>query len=68
MLRGEQAEYAEEGLPWTHVDFKDNQPCLDLIDSRPQLGGAGPDPHANPNPNPPVLAFLTLTLTLPWVP
>ena len=34
VLRGEQAEYAEEGLPWTHVDFNDNQPCLDLIDSR----------------------------------
>ena len=33
-----QAEYAGEGLAWTHVDFADNQPCLDLIDSRPQQG------------------------------
>ena len=33
-----QAEYAEEGLAWTHIDFADNQPCLDLIDSRGQLG------------------------------
>ena len=31
----EQAEYAREGIDWTHVAFNDNQECLDLIEGKP---------------------------------
>ena len=30
-----QQEYLSEGITWNHVDYKDNQPCLDLICKRP---------------------------------
>ncbi len=30
--------YASEGIDWTHVDFEDNQECVDLIESRPPRG------------------------------
>jgi len=30
----EQVEYEREGIDWTAIDFVDNQPCLDLIESR----------------------------------
>ena len=30
-----QKEYLSEGIVWSHVDYKDNQPCLDLICKRP---------------------------------
>ena len=30
--------YASEGIDWTHVDFEDNQECVDLIESRPPKG------------------------------
>jgi myosin V len=30
--------YATEGIDWTHVDFEDNQLCVDLIESRPPKG------------------------------
>lgn len=30
--------YGSEGIDWTHVDFEDNQLCVDLIESRPPKG------------------------------
>lgn len=30
----EQAEYEKEGISWTAIEFKDNQDCLDLIESK----------------------------------
>ena len=30
----EQIEYEKEGIDWTHIDFPDNQECLDLISGK----------------------------------
>ncbi|XP_068032179.1 unconventional myosin-Vb [Anomalospiza imberbis] len=30
----EQEEYMKETIPWTLIDFYDNQPCIDLIESK----------------------------------
>ncbi|XP_056146233.1 unconventional myosin-Vb, partial [Lampris incognitus] len=30
----EQEEYVKEQIPWTLIDFYDNQPCIDLIETR----------------------------------
>ncbi|KAJ3339693.1 Myosin type-2 heavy chain 1 [Gonapodya sp. JEL0774] len=30
----QQQEYLAEGLPWTTIDFNDNQPCIELIEGR----------------------------------
>ncbi|XP_005184334.1 unconventional myosin-Va isoform X3 [Musca domestica] len=30
----EQEEYLKEGISWTMIDFYDNQPCIDLIESK----------------------------------
>lgn len=30
----EQEEYLKEGITWTMIDFYDNQPCIDLIESK----------------------------------
>uniref|UniRef100_A0AAX7TYR4 Myosin VB n=1 Tax=Astatotilapia calliptera TaxID=8154 RepID=A0AAX7TYR4_ASTCA len=30
----EQEEYMKEQIPWTLIDFADNQPCIDLIEAR----------------------------------
>ncbi|XP_077441918.1 unconventional myosin-Vb isoform X2 [Vanacampus margaritifer] len=30
----EQEEYMKEQIPWTLIDFHDNQPCIDLIEAR----------------------------------
>ncbi|XP_028306726.1 unconventional myosin-Va-like isoform X2 [Gouania willdenowi] len=30
----EQDEYIKEGIPWTLIDFYDNQPCIDLIEAK----------------------------------
>ncbi|XP_037046669.1 unconventional myosin-Va-like isoform X1 [Bradysia coprophila] len=30
----EQEEYLKEGIVWTMIDFYDNQPCIDLIESK----------------------------------
>lgn len=30
----EQEEYMMEDIPWTLIDFYDNQPCIDLIEAR----------------------------------
>ncbi|KAJ1676867.1 Myosin type-2 heavy chain 1, partial [Spiromyces aspiralis] len=36
VFRIEQQEYAREQLKdWTFIDFKDNQPCIDLIEGKP---------------------------------
>ncbi|KAH7619484.1 hypothetical protein Ndes2526B_g06464 [Nannochloris sp. 'desiccata'] len=32
VFKGEQAEYAEEGIAWSYVDFVDNQDVLDLLE------------------------------------
>ncbi|KAG6596139.1 myosin-like protein [Phytophthora cinnamomi] len=34
MLEVEQNDYAKEGIDWKHIDFEDNQECLDLIESK----------------------------------
>jgi myosin V len=31
----EQNEYEREKISWTHIDFNDNQPCIDVIESWP---------------------------------
>eukprot|EP01041_Mallomonas_annulata_P001711 gene1711-3313_t len=31
----EQVEYENEGIDWSYVSFHDNQPCVDLIESKP---------------------------------
>ena len=31
----EQAEYESEGVDWTYIEFRDNQPVLDLIEAAP---------------------------------
>lgn len=30
----EQDEYLKEGIVWTMIDFYDNQPCIDMIESK----------------------------------
>eukprot|EP01125_Pyxidicula_operculata_P000059 TRINITY_DN1008_c0_g1_i1.p1 TRINITY_DN1008_c0_g1~~TRINITY_DN1008_c0_g1_i1.p1 ORF type:complete len:1521 (-),score=561.84 TRINITY_DN1008_c0_g1_i1:153-4715(-) len=37
MFKAEQQEYTNEGIPWTEIQFKDNQSCIDLIEK--PLGG-----------------------------
>lgn len=36
VFKGEQEEYAREGIAWSYIDFVDNQDCLDLLE-----GGTG---------------------------
>ena len=31
LFKVEQAEYEREGLPWSHIEFGDNQAVVDLI-------------------------------------
>jgi hypothetical protein len=53
-LKSEQAEYAAEGIPWTHIEFRNNDPQMQLIIGKPLsifkclddavlFGGAGTD-------------------------
>ncbi|KAI3425379.1 hypothetical protein D9Q98_009143 [Chlorella vulgaris] len=32
VFKGEQEEYAREGIAWSYIDFVDNQDCLDLLE------------------------------------
>lgn len=34
MFKLEQEEYLKEGIEWKFIDFYDNQPCIDLIESK----------------------------------
>lgn len=34
MFKLEQEEYVREKINWTFIDFSDNQPCIDVIESR----------------------------------
>lgn len=34
MFKLEQEEYGKEGIEWKFIDFYDNQPCIDLIESK----------------------------------
>ena len=33
VLATQQQEYVEEGVPWTFINFKDNQDVIDLIET-----------------------------------
>lgn len=33
-----QEEYTSEGIDWSHIEFEDNQDCLDVIDAKPPKG------------------------------
>lgn len=33
-----QEEYTAEGIDWSHIEFEDNQDCLDVIDAKPPKG------------------------------
>lgn len=34
MFKLEQEEYVREQIEWKFIDFYDNQPCIDLIESK----------------------------------
>jgi len=34
MFKLDQEEYAKESIEWTFIDFYDNQPCIDLIETK----------------------------------
>ena len=34
MFKLEQEEYLKEGIEWTMTEYYDNQPCIDLIESK----------------------------------
>lgn len=34
MFKLEQEEYMKEQIPWTLIDFYDNQPCINLIEAK----------------------------------
>lgn len=34
MFKLDQEEYLKEGIEWKFIDFYDNQPCIDLIETR----------------------------------
>ena len=38
LFKVEQEAYESEGIDWAHVDFEDNQDCVDLLEARPPRG------------------------------
>lgn len=38
LFKLEQEVYEREAVDWAHVDFEDNQACVDLLDARPPRG------------------------------
>ena len=38
LFKVEQETYEAEGINWAHVDFEDNQVCVDLLEARPPKG------------------------------
>ncbi len=38
LFKVEQETYEAEGIDWAHVDFEDNQICVDLLEARPPRG------------------------------
>ncbi len=38
LFKVEQEAYESEGIDWAHVDFEDNQECVDLLEARPPKG------------------------------
>ena len=34
MFKLEQEEYVREEINWTFIEFSDNQPCIDVIESK----------------------------------
>ena len=34
MFKLEQEEYIREGIDWKKIEYYDNQPCIDLIESK----------------------------------
>ncbi|KAI7836877.1 hypothetical protein COHA_009277 [Chlorella ohadii] len=41
VFKGEQEEYAREGIAWSYIDFVDNQDCLDLLEGAAGASGLG---------------------------
>ena len=37
VFKSVQEEYEEEGVPWTHIGYKDNQPVLTLIEGSSKM-------------------------------
>jgi myosin-5 len=37
LFKLEQSVYEEDGVDWTHVEFADNQECVDMIEARPPV-------------------------------
>jgi myosin V len=37
LFKLEQAVYEDDGVDWTHVEFADNQECVDMIEARPPV-------------------------------
>jgi myosin-15 len=35
IFRIEQNEYSKENIDWRHIEFRDNQPVIDLLASKP---------------------------------
>lgn len=51
VFKVEQATYEREGISWSTIDFNDNQPCIDIIESKTGILGLLDDECRVPNGN-----------------
>ena len=49
VFKVEQATYEREGISWSTIDFNDNQPCIDIIESKTGVIGLLDDECRVPN-------------------